>query len=64
MSCAHIIFDVDASGTGDRSRTLAPDEDMRAARWTSTPLFDFLNVLIAINEQTGVEIPERPTTAR
>ena len=36
--------------------TLAPDEDMRSA--LDIDSFDFLNVLIAINEQTGVEIPE------
>ena len=35
---------------------LAPDEDMRSA--LDIDSFDFLNVLIAINEQTGVEIPE------
>lgn len=35
---------------------LTPDEDMRTA--LDIDSFDFLNVLIAINEQTGVDIPE------
>ena len=35
---------------------IAPDEDVREALGLDS--FDFLNVLIALNEQTGVEIPE------
>ncbi len=35
---------------------IAPDEDVREA--LDIDSFDFLNVLIALNEQTGVEIPE------
>lgn len=35
---------------------IAPDDDVREA--LDIDSFDFLNVLIALNEQTGVEIPE------
>jgi acyl carrier protein len=35
---------------------IAPGEDVREA--LDIDSFDFLNVLIALNEQTGVEIPE------
>jgi acyl carrier protein len=35
---------------------IGPDEDVRDA--LDIDSFDFLNVLIALNEETGVEIPE------
>lgn len=35
---------------------IEPDEDIREA--LDIDSFDFLNVLIALNEETGVEIPE------
>lgn len=35
---------------------ISPDEDVRDA--LDIDSFDFLNVLIALNEETGVEIPE------
>ena len=36
---------------------LPEDADMR--EWLDIDSLDFLNVVIAINERTGVEIPER-----
>jgi acyl carrier protein len=35
---------------------IEPDEDIREA--LDIDSFDFLNVLIALNDETGVEIPE------
>ena len=35
----------------------APIQDLR--EWLDIDSLDFLNVVIAINERTGVEIPER-----
>ena len=37
----------------------AVPEDADLREWLDIDSFDFLNVVIAINERTGVEIPER-----